>query len=453
MSSPALPVGGRPTPETAGAQAPVSSTGSVPGQPRAGILRRWTKGWGDLALLLTHTVTAWFALGAWLLLLGAIAAISGVIGIVLIIPALWLCRVLGVAERHRVSALTGAQIAAPTPPVGQPLWQRLWLDKDSWRAAAYLVLHSMWGLAIGFTMLVAAAFALTLVALPLYAGSIPDDGLSLWLVRVDGLAELTALWLVGVLALLALPLLSSLVTQVDVRLARWLLGRDETQVMRALSDRVDTLTSTRQETVDSVESERRRIERDLHDGPQQRLVAIAMSLGMARDAIRSDPDAASELLDEAHASAKEAIVEMRHVARGIAPPVLTDRGLDAALSALASRSPIPVEVRADGVGRVDPTVEAIAYFVASEGLTNVAKHSRACRAMVDVMTSHGEQPALIVRVTDDGVGGADPSLGTGLTGLRQRVRSVDGELEVSSPPGGPTTLTATLPLRTDRSQS
>jgi signal transduction histidine kinase len=176
------------------------------------------------------------------------------------------------------------------------------------------------------------------------------------------------------------------------------------------------------------------------------LVAIAMDVGMARERLTTDPDGARDLLDKAHVAAKEAMTEMRHVARGIAPPVLTDRGLDAALSALAVRSPVPVEVTVHLERRPTPTVEAIAYFCVSEALTNVAKHARASRARVEVT---GRDGVLTVRVADDGRGGADGSdaAGTGLQGLRDRVRAVDGSLAVSSPPGGPTVLTATLPDR------
>lgn len=159
----------------------------------------------------------------------------------------------------------------------------------------------------------------------------------------------------------------------------------------------------------------------------------------------ADPTAARELLDKAHDSAKEAITEMRQVARGIHPPVLTDRGLDAALSALAARSPVPVEVRVAVAPRPSPTIEAIAYFCVSEALTNVAKHARARTAQVDVVR-RGDQ--LLVRVSDNGVGNARPGHGSGLTGLSDRVRSVDGQLDVSSPPGGPTVLSVWLPCAT-----
>lgn len=449
MSTEAIPTTPRPgrLPDAERPAEPDVAAGTSEG---GSLLRRWLAGWASITLLVTSVLTAPIALAAWIFLLVAIVSITGAgIGIILTIPALWFCGVLGHAERHRVSALTGATIHPPLPPVGQPVWQRLFLDRHCWRSAAYLVLHSMWGLAVGLTALVVLAHTLVLLALPLYLGLVPDSGLTLlYLLRVDGPIPLTMLWLSAVAMLLVLPFLARLASSVDVMMARWLLGRDERKVVEQLTARVDTLTETRKETVDSVEAERRRIERDLHDGPQQRLVAIAMSLGMAKEAIRHDPDAAAELVDEAHASAKEAIVEMRHVARGIVPPVLADRGLDAALSALAARSTVPVEVRVRDIGRIDPTAEAIAYFVVSEALTNVAKHSGASRATVDVGISHGATgPLLALTVSDDGQGGADPTRGTGLTGLRQRVGSIDGELLVTSPEGGPTTLVATLPLR------
>jgi signal transduction histidine kinase len=255
---------------------------------------------------------------------------------------------------------------------------------------------------------------------------------------------------VGVLTVLVLPFAAIWFVRVDVALARGLLGPPRVQREQLLRQRVETLTRTRVDTVDSVEAERRRIERDLHDGPQQRLVATAMDLGIARERLGVDPDRARELLDHAHAAAKEAIVEMRLVARGIHPPVLTDRGLDAALSALAATAPVPVQVTVDLPRRPAPTVESIAYFCVSEALTNVAKHARARHAWVDVREQDGR---LVARVTDDGGGGAELARGTGLIGLRQRAAAVDGTVDVSSPPGGPTVVTVTLPDLPDRRTS
>jgi signal transduction histidine kinase len=168
-----------------------------------------------------------------------------------------------------------------------------------------------------------------------------------------------------------------------------------------------------------------------------------MDLGMARERLDRDPAGAQQLVDHAHAAAKEAITEMRQVARGIHPPVLTDRGLDAALSALAAGSPVPVQVSVDLPRRPAPTLEAIAYFCVSEALTNVAKHAGARHAWADVREGAG---ALVVTVRDDGHGGADLTGGTGLVGLRQRAAAVDGTLDVSSPPGGPTVVTVSLPF-------
>ena len=416
---------------------------------RLSLPRRWLAGWGSVLLLVTSVLTATVSLLLVSLFVAAVALVGAAgIGLLLLIPLVLLCGGIGHLERHRVVALSGRRV---DPPARRPqsLWRRLLLDQHSWRSVAYLFLHSMWGAISGWLTLVVLAQSLLLLGVPLLGPRLPDDGISLFgVLPVDGTVPLVIAWSIALVVVLVMPLLAHLLTSVDVMLARWLLGRDERKVVEHLSARVDTLTDTRREAVDSVEAERRRIERDLHDGPQQRLVAIAMTLGMAKQAIHDQPESAAELVDEAHRSAKEAIVEMRHVARGIVPPILADRGLEAALPALAARSAVPVSVDVRDVGRLDPTTEAIAYFVVSEALTNVAKHSGAERAEVTV--SRDEERVRTV-VVDDGRGGADPAHGTGLTGLRQRITAVDGTLDVESPDGGPTRLTATLPLRTGRS--
>lgn len=416
---------------------------------RISLPRRWLAGWGSVLLLVTSTLTSIAAMLLMTMVLASVLLISaGGLGILLLVPLVWLCGLIGHAERHRIVALTGRRVDPPPRRV-QPLWRRLFLDQHSWRSTAYLALHAMWGTVVGWLTLAVLAQALLLIFVPLLGSRIPDSGISIFGVfRIDGITELAVAWTIALVTLVVMPLVAHLLTSVDVMFARWLLGRDERKVVEHLTARVDTLTDSRREAVDSVEAERRRIERDLHDGPQQRMVSIAMTLGMAKEAIHRDPEGAAQLVDEAHRSAKEAIVEMRHVARGIVPPILADRGLEAALPALAARSAVPVRVEVRDVGRLDPTTEAIAYFVVSEALTNVAKHSGATGGSV-VVTSDDER--LTAVVTDDGRGGADPARGTGLTGLRQRVTAVDGTLEVTSPDGGPTTLTATLPLRTGRS--
>ncbi|CAM3910266.1 sensor histidine kinase [Janibacter anophelis] len=416
---------------------------------RISLPRRWLAGWGSVLLLVTSTLTSIAAMLLMTLVLASVLLISaGGLGILLLVPLVWLCGLIGHAERHRIVALTGRRVDPPPRRV-QPLWRRLFLDQHSWRSTAYLALHAMWGTIVGWLTLAVLAQALLLIFVPLLGSRIPDSGISIFgLIRIDGITQLAVAWTIALVTLVVMPLVAHLLTSVDVMFARWLLGRDERKVVEHLTARVDTLTDSRREAVDSVEAERRRIERDLHDGPQQRMVSIAMTLGMAKEAIHRDPEGAAQLVDEAHRSAKEAIVEMRHVARGIVPPILADRGLEAALPALAARSAVPVQVEVRDVGRLDPTTEAIAYFVVSEALTNVAKHSGATGGSV-VVTKDDER--LTAVVSDDGRGGADPTRGTGLTGLRQRVTAVDGTLEVTSPDGGPTTLTATLPLRTGRS--
>jgi signal transduction histidine kinase len=193
--------------------------------------------------------------------------------------------------------------------------------------------------------------------------------------------------------------------------------------------------------VDAADAERRRLERDLHDGAQQRLVSLAMNLGMARNQAGSAEEAHQAIAD-AHEEAKAALAELRDLIRGLHPAVLEDRGLDAALSGVIARMPIPVRLTVDMTRRPAPVIEAVAYFVVSEGLTNIAKHAQASQAEVIVQRA-GDR--LHVIITDDGVGGADPARGTGLDGLRKRAESVDGTFDISSPPGGPTLLTVDLP--------
>jgi signal transduction histidine kinase len=208
-----------------------------------------------------------------------------------------------------------------------------------------------------------------------------------------------------------------------------------------MEERIETLEITRAGAVDAQETELRRIERDLHDGAQARLVALGMSLGMAEQKLSDDPERAGELLAEARIGAEHALRELRDLARGIHPPVLGDRGLAAALASLAGSTPLPVELSVEVVPRPAAAVESAAYFVAAEALANAAKHARAKR--VDIRIARlGDLIELEVR--DDGQGGADPE-GSGLRGLRRRVEALDGRLLVTSPRGGPTTIRAELP--------
>jgi signal transduction histidine kinase len=190
------------------------------------------------------------------------------------------------------------------------------------------------------------------------------------------------------------------------------------------------------------DEERRRLERDLHDGAQQRLVSMALNLRLARSRLRQDPEAADELLDGAGGELDAALEELRELARGIHPALLTARGLDAALETLVRRSPVPVEVDALPGERLPEAVELAAFYVVSEALTNVAKYSGASHARVSVERENGR---LMVEVADDGVGGADPSGGSGLRGLADRLAALEGRLDVASQPGHGTTVTARIP--------
>ncbi|WP_030984539.1 sensor histidine kinase [Streptomyces sp. NRRL S-1813] len=260
----------------------------------------------------------------------------------------------------------------------------------------------------------------------------------------------------GLLALAAVPPLAAGLVRLEILVGQAMLGASRSD---QLARRVEDLTESRAGAVDAADAERRRIERDLHDGAQQRLVSLALNLGLARATLTDLPPEAQQVIDTAHREAKDAIEELNNLVRGLHPAVLDELGLDAALSGLAARAPLPVRLRvdlptdrptdlptglpADLPQRTAPAVEAVAYFVVSEALTNIAKHAReATRAEVTV-TRLGE--ILRVVIADDGMGGADPSGGSGLKGLAQRVRSVDGTFRMSSPVGGPTMMSVELP--------
>ncbi len=245
--------------------------------------------------------------------------------------------------------------------------------------------------------------------------------------------------LAGVALLLLSPGAAALVAWLDRTAMTALLGPSRSL---ELERRVETLAQSRAGVLDAADAERRRIERDLHDGAQQRLVSLALNLGIARESLTDLPDEARQVIAAAHDEAKEALTELRNLVRGLHPAVLEDRGLDAALSGIAARAPLPVRLSVQMKERASPTVEAVAYFVVSECLTNIARHAEARHAAIDVRR---DGRWLHVQVTDDGVGGADPACGSGLASLAQRARSVDGSLRIESPPGGPTVVTVELP--------
>ncbi|MFE7295862.1 sensor histidine kinase [Streptomyces sp. NPDC057579] len=324
--------------------------------------------------------------------------------------------VVGVAawEQRRVAVLLGGEPAGPE-------------GVEPRRAAAYLWCRIPVGLLGGGTLLLLAAGGWTALS-----------GLSRWLTGhdVDGMSPtwpIVGYLLTAGLLLLFLDLAGlAAVVELERRLVRRFLGPDELARMRR---RIDELAATRSGIVEAVDAERRRIERDLHDGLQQRLVVVAMLLGRAR---RKD---SAELYRQAQAEAEQAVEELRQVAWRVYPATLDELGLREALAQDAERSPVPVEITGDLAWRPAPAVETAAYFAVREALTNAAKHAGAGRIDVEI-----GQEARLVRVTvrDDGCGGADPG-GPGLAGLARRIRALDGRLSVDSPPGGPTRVVAELP--------
>jgi len=350
----------------------------------------------------------------------------------------------GTAERARLDLMLGVRIPAWPAEARAgyrwgiiPRWRTL-TERAARGEIGYGLLRLPFS-AVAATLSIAAwAAGLVLLTLPLYNRALPSGGAELGDTVLKGTATMTASAVTGLLLLLAAPQLTRGLGGADARFSRWLLGPPSD-----LAARVAELETSRERVVDAAEAERLRIERDLHDGAQQRLVALAMDLGLAKAKFADDIDAAAGLVDQAHAQAKEALTELRNLVRGVHPPVLTERGLDAALSGLAALCPVPVEMHVDVPVRPKSSVEAVAYFMVAEALTNVAKHSRARHAKV-VVEGHGYPGTLTVMVSDDGIGGADVN-SPGLRGLADRVSGVDGRLSVESPSGGPTIIAAELP--------
>ena len=353
-------------------------------------------------------------------------------------------RIFAKVERHRLAALHRVELADPIPPLRPgSIWDRLGQRMRSgarWKVIVYCVLLMPVGLALFTALAFAWCGSLAMLLLPAYVSALPADTAQFGLFGVSQGPAAAATALVGLAGLLIVaPWLTVGFGWIEVRFSRWFLGPD---IGAELVEQVTRAESSRAAAVDSAETERRRIERDLHDGAQQRLVALAVDLGVARQRLETDPDAGKQMVAEAHEEAKAALKEIRDLVRGIHPVILEDRGLDAALSAVVARAPIPVELDVDIAVRPPASVESAAYFVVSEALANIARHAHATRAKVAVVRS-GDR--LIVEIRDDGIGGADPSMGTGLQGLAERVTGMGATLDLLSPIGGPTTLLVEFP--------
>ncbi len=360
-------------------------------------------------------------------------------------------------ERTRYLALLDADLTDPNairwPPIrpdtdtGQSGPARLWsrykarLGSGSrWREVLYLLLRLPVAAVETFLMTLLWPGSVVLVTLPLFASRLPEGsadfglfsispGWSAWLASLVGLASLVYLAPWGTFAL----------AQADVAFGRSLLAHGSRSEIEQAVDRLET---SRAAAIDGAEAERRRIERDLHDGAQQRLIAAAMDLGVAQERLVTDLPAGLELVRNAHGEVKAAMHELRDLVRGIHPVILEDRGLDAALSAAVARVGVPVDMRVDVEPRPSPTVESAAYFIVCEALTNITRHSRATRAKVEI----SRQPRSVhITVSDDGIGGADPARGTGIAGLSERAAALGGKFSLASPSGGPTTMEVELP--------
>ena len=387
------------------------------------------------------------------------SVIGTVFGLVIITLALRFSRRLGSLHRRLLSRLLGHQVEAPPPfQPGTGILNRVdrrLRDRAAWR----VVWYSLIKLPVSAVQL----YAVTLTAFGLVNMAYP----AIWLLfrnhSGDNLSPLVAVipvpfggsfqissWpgtfpaaLAGAVCVVLAAWLARGINAGDRRLVRGLLGPS------SLTERVSELERTRALAVDDSAAALRRVERDLHDGAQMRLAALAMNLGMAREKLGTDdgqPDNATvrELLDAAHRNAVDALADLRDLARGIHPPVL-DSGLASALATLATSSAIPATVSADVGTRPAPAIETIAYFCAAELIANATKHSYANRINIKIYTER--TGVLHLEVSDDGVGGAEQGRGSGLSGLAQRVSTVDGRIDVSSPPGGPTMVTVELPLR------
>lgn len=342
-------------------------------------------------------------------------------------------------ERARLRAFLGVNVGAPhhwaatRGNVVKRAWQYI-RNPQVWRDIVYLLIL----FPLGIIELALVAFPFNFVVSPFIYGvagvTYPGFG---W--RVDHGPEAALAFVLGLVLIVPFAFLINLGAMLHGQLGLLLLGTSNEE---KLTERVEELTESRSAVMRAMHLERRRIERDLHDGAQQRLVNLAMDLGRAREKMEADPAAARKILDESHEEAKQVLAEMRELVRGIHPAVLTDRGLDAAISAIAGRSPVPVEVDVRLRERLPEEVEGTAYFVVVEALTNIAKHSGATAARVGIVR---EGNWLRITVEDNGRGGATLKSGSGLCGLRDRIAALDGSFAFTSPEGKGTRISVEIP--------
>jgi signal transduction histidine kinase len=371
---------------------------------------------------------------AWLILLVVVAGV-GVATIVLVaglfvlagLPTL--THLAAAGERRRLRLIFRGPPADRRPAQRDPA-----AGRGSWPEAGVTLLLAtvFWLVDAVAVVLLSAPVVLILAPVLVRHDEVDVAG---W--RIDQTGEAWGAVAAGLGTLVLLAYAISALACGQAALVRRLLDPPEAR----LAEAVQQLRRSRSGLVDAYETERRRIERDLHDGVQQRLVALTMTLGSAELDLTDGPGL--DLVREAHQQAEQALADLRTTIRGIHPQVLTDHGLAAAVHEIAGRFPVPVHLDLALTGRLPPPIEAAAYFFVSENLTNVARHAQARSAQVHAWT---EDRTLIVSVVDDGVGGADPQAGTGLAGLRARLDALDGDVDINSPVGGPTQVRMTCPI-------
>ncbi|HEX2773673.1 MAG TPA: sensor histidine kinase [Micromonosporaceae bacterium] len=407
--------------------------------------------------------TAYVLLGFPLAVVSFVVLVSGfalgvglaitVVGLPVLAATLHAARAFADIERLSLRKVLGAPIPRPryrTADPGASVWRRILIpltDGQAWFDLAYGCLRLIVSV-ISFVITVTWwAGALAGTFFWAYDWAIPYGPDNVELNELLGMGDSAAARVglntaIGLFFLLTLPLVVRASAALQAALGRAMLSQ-----VAEMRNRIAVLEEQKRAAVSAETTALRRLERDIHDGPQQRLVRLAMDLGRAQQQMSADPEAARRTLDEALAQTRETLAELRALSRGIAPPILVDRGLPSALAALAERGLIPIELTVDprlgtAAGRLDPTAESTAYFVVAEALTNVAKHSRATRCWVSVQQDDGH---LLISVGDDGQGGAHLAKGHGLAGVADRVRAHGGTLTVTSPAGGPTEIRAELP--------
>ncbi len=419
---------------------PVTADDTTPPRPRRiGV-------WPSASMIAGAAIAlVWLWVPIMIVIVG-IASIPSVIGpAIAVVIFVYLMRGVEWLERMRSEAVFGMGIRVPPRRIshrkGFLRWfDQLWLDLSStrfWKGCTHHFFRMFYDAAAGGLALSLLAFALLAPAGAIAVTRSSADA------KVSFIPPALA-WPLAVIAFVAAVAIVVCAPILDAKIDLWLLSPSPTALLK---HEVNALAEARQGAVTSAETERYRIERDLHDGVQPRLVSLAMTIGLAQTKLDSDPSAARALIAEAHEDAKTALVELRNVVRGMAPTILSDRGLDAALSAVVQRAAVPTTLNIDLPRRIPEEIESVAYFVVAEALTNIAKHAQASRADVMVRLADGEN-VLHVQVSDDGRGGAhitDSENATGLRGLAERVRAARGTFTVSSPADGPTIVTALLP--------